>query len=248
MTCNFGARLDFSINPTDLDKLPSSIINNPDIMKLSLTSYFLFLLFFVSGKLYSQDKFGQGDFSVNPYIGIIPLDIAAKVGETYVPTDAKLVGIPVSLGIKGEFMLHPFLGFKIDMNWVYIGYKYTRNSENLHWNSDTGGYTSTIVTENYERTSRKIRVMLGINHYLRRSKRFHAYSTIEIGYKNILRRQVTNSVVSTPTVFITFGNYGFPITMRVGLGQKWFLTENLALTTELGLGGTPLHVGMEINF
>ncbi|NOQ70626.1 MAG: hypothetical protein GQ574_01410 [Crocinitomix sp.] len=217
-------------------------------MKQSFLIYFLSLILFFSNESFGQGQFGQGDFSVNPYVGIIPVDIAAKVGEPYAPSDAKFVGIPVSLGIKGEFMLNPFLGIKIDMNWVYIGYEYTRYSENSHWNPDTGESTSTIVTENYERTSRKIRVMFGINNYFTRSKRFHAYSTFEIGYKNILRRQVRNSVVSTPVVFVTFGNYGFPITARVGLGQKWFLTEHLALTTEIGLGGTPLHFGMEINF
>ena len=207
-----------------------------------------FLFSFASCSLFGQKSYGDGDFSVNPYVGAIPLDIGAKVGLSYTPSDADFVGLPVSIGIKGEFMVQPHLGMKVDFNWIYIGYKYTRLSENTHWNPSTGEYVRTTLTENYKRTSRKIRMMVGFNFYFNRSNRYHSYSTIEIGYKNVLRRQVRNSVVSSPKMFIQYGNFGFPITARIGLGQKWFLTERLAITTEVGLGATPFHLGMEVNF
>ena len=65
---------------------------------------------------------------------------------------------------------------------------------------------------------------------------------------NVLRRQVLNKVVESPAIFIGLGTNGFPIAARVGLGQIWFISEHFAITTELGLGGTPLQIGATVNF
>lgn len=183
---------------------------------------------------------GKGDILIDPYVGIVPMDNFGKTGFLYTPGDADFVGSPVSLGLNTE-ILGWKSSFVFNVDYVFIGYKYTRFDHETVYVPETGGYTNVVVQRDYKRTTQKIRLMLGLNHIISQNDKSLAYVHFGIGYKYVYRVQETNGVKSTPTSSIfSLDQAILPITMRLGFGSKYQLSDRTFFSFDLGFGGGSL--------
>ena len=70
------------------------------------------------------------------------------------------------------------------------------------------------------------------------SERFDAYGTMGFGLK-LFSYSSRDSYASS-----NVSNIGFPLAIRLSLGGRFFLTDNIAIHVEGGIGGPMMQVGL----
>lgn len=146
------------------------------------------------------------------------------------------------IGIKSEVFIKPRLSIGADFTFAQAQsvapYLYTRTNS-------VGGKTTALTQD--QRIS-KYRFLIKLNFH-KTWRKADLYTSLGLGpsvtnYKNVLRINDTDSLGDNiydntyePTVKIG-------VAVRLAVGYKYFVTQNLALNTELGLGGPFAQVGL----
>lgn len=134
------------------------------------------------------------------------------------------------IGVRGEYMLTDKIGFGLDINYTNTIAKWT----------DIVNSTS----YNYEVSVPRFRAMGKFNFHFAQSDVFDAYTAVGAGYSSWKVNVTTND----PTyVDDTSLSTPIPIAFRLALGGRYFVTDNIGLGLEFGLGGGALiHGGLAI--
>lgn len=148
------------------------------------------------------------------------------------------------LGVRGEYLISDKVGFGLDLGYssAKLTYDdvYTESSFDANFNYVTTStpYTSTLSTA-------KVGVMVTFNYHFVESDNFDAYFMTGLGYGNRTFKETSTYSGYTPiTVSSTF-----PVASRIGVGMRYFFTENIGANLGLGLGqGGLVNAGISAKF
>ncbi|MFT5823481.1 MAG: hypothetical protein ACI8ZM_004743 [Crocinitomix sp.] len=90
------------------------------IMKTPSTISILVILsiLLATNKVNAQKDSTINKSSITAYFGVGVMDANIKIGHPFQRGDAKLVGLPVGIGIKHVYDLRKKLGMQVDLNFV----------------------------------------------------------------------------------------------------------------------------------
>ncbi len=142
------------------------------------------------------------------------------------------------VGARVEYMVSETFGVGFEAN-------YTKSSASFKdvrsvYNNFTNSYQDVVY--NYTLSNTRIRFMPRINLHFGQSDKFDGFFAVAAGYKGGDWR-----VSSNDPDFVASTASNIPLAFRMGLGGRYFLTEDFNLNMELGLsGGALLHFGVGV--
>lgn len=193
----------------------------------------------VPRQLCSQIGSFDEPFSIVAYTGIGITDANIKVGIPFQRGDAKLVGLPVAIGVKGNVKLNENLSIRLDFNFIHKGvYYYNKASQ------ATG-----LELEYHRRTSTKIRTMFGFNYYYRTTTKSQRYFLLALGSKFVSRKYTVDGKPADlfyefPNLTINFDNKFINPAIRLAFGFNRQISSRLFLNGEFGIGSNPIQLGI----
>jgi outer membrane protein W len=136
------------------------------------------------------------------------------------------------LGIRAEYLITDKVGFGID----------------LGMNSSSISYSEADINNNiydYKFTTRKIGAIFTFNYHFVENDKLDAYFVVGGGYGNR-----TFKFTSTDPNYIEESVESIiPISYKIGLGMRYFFTENIGANLALGLGqGGLVNAGISAKF
>jgi len=149
------------------------------------------------------------------------------------------------LGVRGEYLISDKVGFGLDLGYssASMNYDETITSYNPDIN---GNQIASTDTYDYSIKTSKIGAMVTFNYHFVESDKFDAYFVTGLGYGN-----------RTTTYASTYANYIepvstnslFPVAARIGVGMRYFFSENIGANLGLGLGqGGLVNIGITAKF
>ncbi|NOQ74615.1 MAG: hypothetical protein GQ574_21565 [Crocinitomix sp.] len=182
-------------------------------------------------------------FSIVPYVGIGVMEPNLKIGYFYKREDAKLVGLPVAFGLKANYMTGKGIGVRLDFNFIHKGVGY-----NEYYPISV---PQTGVKVYHKRTVTKIRANLGFDYFYVNSATNQAYVSFNAGVKYL---DEAYTIDGEPSLFFfEYPNFTgiseqrFPVpSFRLGFGFNHNFSSKLFLSTEIGIGSNPLHIGLGV--
>ena len=140
------------------------------------------------------------------------------------------------LGVRGEYLISDKVGFGLDLGYSSASMNY---DETITSNSSTDTY-------NYSVKSSKIGVMVTFNYHFVESDKFDAYFVTGLGYGN---RNTTFASTNKDYIVPASTSSLFPVAARIGVGMRYFFTENIGANLGLGLGqGGLVNIGITAKF
>lgn len=135
------------------------------------------------------------------------------------------------LGIRGEYMVADKFGIGVDVAFsnAKVGYDFTTTV----FNSATG--LNDVVTYTDEFKTSKISAIVTFNYHFIDSDDVDFYGVFGAGYKN----RNFNFTSTDPSFDEETANVSLtliPVAIRLGLGVRYFFTDNLGLNLQLGFG------------
>ena len=141
--------------------------------------------------------------------------------------NSNATGISVSsfgpIGIKGEYLLTDKFGMGLDLNYSTV---------NVQASSDSVGNP---VTYHYKFSTPAIRAMIGFNFHFVRTDKVDGYAAVKAGYLS----RTFSFTSDQPGYNFSFSNF-VPVAFRLECGMRYFFTEHVGATVNIGLGGGPL--------
>lgn len=136
------------------------------------------------------------------------------------------------IGIKYERMISNQIG--IGLNLFYA------NSE-IEWSDANCNYKSSVA---------RYRIALSYNYHFSTTVKFDPYFIAHIGYQYVnyefdYNYSINVTAPNRPTPDIKFD---VPFTVRAGIGFRYYLTKNLGVNLEAGIGGPLLTGGFALKF
>jgi hypothetical protein len=208
------------------------VLNNTKMKKLNVL---LFLSFLLLNSISFQAKsqcIEKGNYIFEAFYG--GPNLWSNVLEaSYISTnsiDVKPSNIG-PLGLRAEYLISDRLGLGIDI-------LYSRNA--VFWKDEDfftpGSYFS------YKVSVPRIRLTPRLNFHFTSTDRFDIYGAFGAGYKN------TRYILETddPDYEDTTESALIPISLRIGLGARFFFTENIGVGAEIGIGGAFATFGVAI--
>ncbi|NRA12588.1 MAG: outer membrane beta-barrel protein [Crocinitomicaceae bacterium] len=189
----------------------------------------------------AQTPVGQGNFIIDPYIGVGQSNMLRSEPSTAwngsPVLDWKLNGGQLAYGGRVEYMLADAFGIGVDFNFVKSGSHYS------YAGTDTLGVATTYT---WDYTAKKIRAMLRMNYHFVQNDRVDAYGAIGVGYKHASRIwTISDPSDNTDLEIETL----IPMSFRIAVGTRIYFTDNIGMMIELGLGGgTPIQFGVSAKF
>ncbi len=185
----------------------------------------------------------EGNVIIDAYYGF-PNLFTTVFKTTYANSgteqDLKIGGLgPV--GLRVEYMLADKVGLGLDLgfNNSYVRYSETQQV----YNSTTGLYESR--TYDYDFSTQKIGAMVTFNYHFLDNDKVDAYAVFGAGYGN--RSYKFDSTDPDYTKAEVSGI--IPIASRIGVGMRYFFTENIGANVALGFGhGGILNAGLSFKF
>lgn len=190
----------------------------------------------------SKAQVSEGSIIIDPYYGFpnfgkaIAQELIDASGEDL--EEVRISGIG-PMGLRAEYMLADQIGLGFDI--IY-------NSWGATFDIDSTG--SDGVTRPYETklTMSRIRVQARINYHFVTSDQLDAYVGFGAGYNNRVYSLKTELEGYDDSNLLGSEPSSLPASARVALGMRYYLTENIGLNGELGLGGPLLSAGVSIKF
>lgn len=137
------------------------------------------------------------------------------------------------LGVRGEFMISKKVGFGIDIAYSSSMISYSQ--------------TDFLTNEIYDASIKtaKLGIMPTFNYHFVAGEKFDSYFTVGLGYGNrTFSAKSDYAGYQSPTYKSTF-----PVASRIGVGMRYYFTENLGLNLGMGLGqGGLLNAGISARF
>jgi outer membrane protein W len=175
----------------------------------------------------------QGNVIIDAYYGFPNLysTVFKNLYESSNSTGLTL-GSQGPLGIRAEYLITDKVGFGID----------------LGMNSSSISYSEADINNNiydYKFTTRKIGAIFTFNYHFVENDKLDAYFVVGGGYGNR-----TFKFTSTDPNYIEESVESIiPISYKIGLGMRYFFTENIGANLALGLGqGGLVNAGISAKF
>jgi outer membrane protein W len=132
------------------------------------------------------------------------------------------------LGIRAEYLISDKVGFGIDLGM---------NSTSISYSANTYDYS--FIT-------RKIGAMVTFNYHFVESDKFDVYFVTGLGYGNrTIKITSTEPEYTEPTVDFSL----VPVSVKIGVGLRYFFTEQIGVNLGLGVGqGGLVNVGISAKF
>ncbi len=135
------------------------------------------------------------------------------------------------LGLRFEYMLSDKVGIGLDAGYVNTWLEYNEKD------------VSTNTIYNYKISAPKVHALFKMNFHFSQSDKLDAFAGFGVGYRNRQFKLETND----PTESIDFDSF-IPVGLRLNIGVRYFLTDNIGLGAEMGLGGPLLSFGVSARF
>jgi len=194
--------------------------------------------FIMSPSLFAQSPVMQGSILIDPYIGFPTSNAIYNNGDG---DNYKVNGGQLSYGGRFEYMIADDFGIGLDGNFVTCGFNY--DSTYQAYSQNTGNFDST-VTDNYDYTAKRARIMIRLNKHIVQTETVDAYIGIGAGYRLINRTSMTNGVIDGEQEEALL-----PISCRFAVGARFYFTDNIGAHIELGaLGGSVIQAGVAVKF
>ncbi len=132
------------------------------------------------------------------------------------------------LGIRAEYLISDKVGFGIDLGM---------NSSSIYYSENTYDYTF---------KTRKIGAMVTFNYHFVESDKFDVYFVTGAGYGNrTFKITSTEPEYTEPTMDFNL----VPVSAKIGVGLRYFFTEQIGFNLGLGIGqGGLVNVGISAKF
>lgn len=177
----------------------------------------------------------QGNIIIDPYYGFP--NFGKKLAEGFETSgDVKVGGIG-PLGLRAEYMLADKIGVGIDFIF---------NSTNLQFQADSLNSDGTVYeTYDVKTSMRRIRVHARFNYHFIDNDKTDAYFGVGAGLNN-----------RSWDIKTDFPNYDtdatsgalLPVSMRLCVGVRYYLTDNIGISGEIGIGGPIMSLGASFKF
>ena len=164
------------------------------------------LVFALLGGVSAKAQMGQGNISIDPYIGVPNwanslLYNQYEGNETNVQ-DYKVVGSMLSYGGRFEYMASDRVGVGADVNYEVSGYSfkfddYVYDANGNMLTDANGDYLITQYQTTY--SAKKLRAMFRLNYHFGQEEKIDMYAGFAGGYKSVNRSVETNPTTSSYT-------------------------------------------------
>lgn len=142
-------------------------------------------------------------------------------------SDVKIKGVG-PLGGRVEYMVAERIGMGVEVNFA---------QSSLDWTDNNSGENYT-----YSVSSNRLRALLRFNYHFAGSDKFDSYFAVGAGYKN-----TSITAKSTDPNFEEASLSGLiPVATRIGVGGRYYFTDNIGLSAEIGLGGPLVSAGLTV--
>jgi len=213
------------------------------------------LIFAVIGGVSAKAQMGQGNISIDPYIGV-PNWANSLIYNQYDGNqtniqDYQVVGSMLSYGGRIEYMASDKVGIGADVNYEVSGYSYKFDDYVYDANGNmlmdaNGDYLITQYQTQY--SAKKLRAMFRLNYHFVQEEKIDMYAGFAGGYKSVNRASETNPTTSS-YIDANLNGALIPVTLRVAIGAKMYFTQNIGAHVELGaFGGGLLQAGLSVKF
>lgn len=185
----------------------------------------------------AQTQVQQGNIIIDPYYG------GPNFGKSLIGTaefdEFTVTGIGPA-GIRAEYMLSDNFGMGVD--FIYNSTTVNTTLDSTAYNEETYQY-DVVDTYDLKLYARRYRVQLRANYHFAQTDNLDAYIGVGAG---------TN--IRTFGFKTDFPNYEraslsgalFPVSMRLALGTRYYITDNIGFNVELGLGGPVVSGGLSL--
>jgi opacity protein-like surface antigen len=212
-------------------------------MKKCLTIVSAFMLFMSAGNVATAQAVEEGNVIVDAYYGFPNLystTFRAAYANSGTETDVSIKGMG-PLGGRVEYMLADKFGLGLDIG--FNNTKLTFKDQVQEYNSSTGTYQTKVYDYNY--TTAKFGAMITMNYHFLDNDNLDLYGQLGIGYG---RR--TYKFSSTDPNYSNESIKGLiPIASRLGVGMRYFFTDNVGVNLNLGFGqGGLANAGVSFKF
>ncbi|MFM7594724.1 MAG: hypothetical protein ACKO4Y_00950 [Flavobacteriales bacterium] len=213
------------------------------------------LVFALLGGAIAKAQMGQGNISIDPYIGLPnwanSILFNQYDGSEVNVQDYQVVGSMLSYGGRIEYMASDRVGVGADVNYEVSGYSFKFDD----YVYDANGNALTDVNGNYlinqyqtTYSAKKLRAMFRLNYHFVQEEKIDMYAGFAGGYKSVNRSSVTNPETSSYEDANLNGAL-IPVSLRVAVGAKMYFTQNIGAHVELGaFGGGLLQAGLSVKF
>lgn len=191
-------------------------------------------LFFAPQKTNAQ-ALEEGNVTFDPYYGVASVIAKAvfTAPDSAANTSDKFIG---PIGFKFEYMGSDKIG---------VGFEYNYTIGELTWQeTKTDTVTSQTKTYNYKIRRDLHRFMPRINIHFGGSESFDSYFGVAVGYR-LPKWTIESDEAGYSYETGSFSSFA----LRLALGARYYITDNIGLHMELGLGGgTLIHIGLSTKF
>lgn len=201
-------------------------------MKKVLSLLLVIMVFTMATNKTKAQVVEEGNLVIDAYYGWPNLyTTALKALYTDEYSEGVKVGGIGPLGGRIEYMLSDVVGVGVDFGYVNttVSYKEDIGSGNYY---------------NYEISAPKITALFKMNFHFSKSDKVDAFGGIGVGWKN----RTFNFKTNDPDFVDSSAESLFPVGLRASFGVRYFLTENIGLGAEIGLGGPLLSFGISTKF
>lgn len=196
--------------------------------------------------LRAQNSVAQGNFIIDPYIGIPNWANSILYnqydGDNTNVENYRVNGGFLSYGGRFEYMIADKMGLGLDINYELSGFNY--DYLDSVYNNSTAQYD--LKEYNVDYKAKKIRAMVRLNYHFVQNERVDVYSGFAGGYKNVNR-----AVVSNDPNYDDSKETGalIPVALRISIGTRVYITKNIGAMIELGaFGGSLVQFGLSAKF
>jgi len=195
------------------------------------------LAFFASNSLNAQ-VFEEGNVGIDVYYGFPNLYTAVfktAYANSGTETDISIGGIgPV--GIRGEYLLTDKLGIGMDLGF---------NNSNLTFKDVGTDSNGNPTTYDYTYKTQKIGAMVTLNYHFIDNDQIDFYGVFGMGYGNRSYKFESTDPSYTEASVKSL----VPVASRLGIGVRYFFTDNIGLNLGLGFGqGGVANAGISFKF
>ena len=193
----------------------------------------------------SAQALEQGNVSIDVYYGFPNLYASIFTALYSDGSEANLSSGGIGpVGIRGEYMVADKFGIGVDVAFsnAQVGYDY----ESTVLNPSTNIYEPVTYRDEFQTS--KISAILTFNYHFLDSDKVDFYAMAGAGYKNRNFKLTSTDPAfdeAAANVSVTL----IPVAIRIGLGVRYFFTDNLGINVQLGFGHSAIiNGGLALKF
>ncbi len=211
-------------------------------MKKTLLTLAVFTMLGFSTKVEAQ-VVEEGKILIDAYYGFP--NLYSSVFKTSYANSASALDLKIGsmgpLGIRGEYLISDKVGFGLDLG--YNSSTVTYSDISSVYNSTTGNFVDTKY--DYTFKTQKIGALVTFNYHFIENDNFDAYFVFGAGYGNR-----SYDFKSTDPSYVASSIKGLiPVASKIGVGMRYFFTENIGANLAIGLGqGGLVNLGLSAKF